>query len=140
MSANTANAIKAYIETLGLGVSVYRDRAPNNIAPPYITVIEGISITSDPAFNAFDDPEKHVVELAQVDVWQAWHDAAGTGVVESYTLADAVAKALDGGLPTSPPTRVMGMRLTGMVRLLDPDQNIVHHALTVEVRRTLTAV
>lgn len=140
MAANTANAIKAYIETLGLGVSVYRDRAPINIAPPYITVVEAISVTPERAFNSFDDAEKHVVELAQVDVWQAWHDASGYGIAESYTLADAVAKALDGALPTSPPTRVMGMRLTGMVRLLEPEQNIVHHALTVEVRRTLTAV
>lgn len=140
MAANTANAIKALLEGLGLGVSVYRDRAPNNIAPPYITVVEAISVVSDPAFNSYDDPEHHIIEQAQVDVWQPWHDAAGTGVVETYTLADAVAKALDGTQPTSPPTRVSGMRLVGMVRLLELDQNIVHHAITVELRRTLTAV
>lgn len=140
MAANTANAIKALIESLGLGVTVYRDRAPAGIAPPYVTVIEAISVTSDPQFNSFDDSDHHVVELAQVDVWQPWKDSARDGIAETYTLADALASALDGARLPDSPNRVAGMRLTGMVRLLEPDENLVHHALTIELRRTMTRV
>lgn len=140
MSANSANAIKALIEGLGLSVTVYRDRAPTTAIPPYVTVTEAISITADPHFNSFDDPDHHVVELAQVDVWQPWRDASGNGIVETYTLADAIARGLDGARLDTAPNRVSGMRLTEMVRLLEPSRNLVHHAITVELRRTLSRV
>lgn len=147
MAATTAGAIKAYLETLGLGVAVYRDRAPENTplftdagaARPYVTVTEGISVVTDPAFNSFDDDQSHVIELAQVDVWQPWRypEPAG-GIAESYTLPDAVMAALDGSRLAEAPTHVAGMRLTGAVRLLEVDDNVVHHAFTVEIRRILT--
>lgn len=137
MSANTANAIKALIESLGLGVSVYRDRAPNIAVVPYVTVIEAISVTADSRFNSFDDPEHHVVELAQIDVWQPWRDASGNNVIEDYPLVDAIIVGLDGARLPDAPNHVAGTRLAGMVRDLEHAKNIVHHAITVEVRRVL---
>lgn len=140
MSISTATAIKASLESAGLGVPVFRDKADEKQRPPYITVTEAISINAEVAFNAYDDPERHVSELAQIDVWQTYRDTTTRQVVENYTLADAVARALDGtGLPTAP-THVSGARLLSMVRLLETDANIVHHSLTVEIRRTLTPI
>lgn len=138
MSNSTGNAIKALIESFGLGVSVYRDRAPSEVQPPYVTVVEAISVVSDPRFNSFDDSDHHVTELAQVDVWQPWKTADRDGIAETYTLADAIAAGLDGVRLADSPNHVAGMRLTGMVRLLEPDDNVVHHSITVELRRTMT--
>ena len=150
MAANSANAVKALLESLGLGVSVYRDAPAKNAALPYILVHEGISVVPDNAFNAFDDPEGHVRELVQVSVWQTWKNLRTGDIVESYTLPDAVYKALRGGRLPDAPTHVTGMTVTGMVRLVgDPspttrnapgrgEDDKVHTAITVEVRRTLT--
>lgn len=139
MSATSAGAIKAYIETLGLGLPVFRDRAPDNQALPYITITEAISIVPEPAFNSYDDPDGHVRELAQVDLWQQWRHEGG-GVAENYSLPDALTKALDGRRTTTAPTWVGGMTVTGVVRLLELDINTVHVAITVEIRRTLTPI
>ena len=149
MAANTANAIKAYLEAQGLGVSVYRDLQPPDTALPFITVFENIGMAPEPAFNSFDDSEKHVRELVQVDVWQMWRDTTGE-IQESYTLPDAVVKALMGARLSAGPTHVAGVNVVGMVRTLgepgdvgpfgQPLQGKVRHAITVEVRRTLTAV
>jgi len=152
MSANTGNAVKALLETLGLGVSVYRDAAPLNTPLPVILVHEGISIVPEPSFSAFDDPEGHVRELVQVDVWQMWRDLRSGDVLESYTLPDAVVKGLRGASLATGPTRVSGVTVVDMVRTVgNPlpnareavgrgEQDKVRHAITIEVRRTLTPV
>lgn len=149
MAATTGGALKALLEAAGLGISVFRDRAPEGrtlvnaagTATPYVTVFEGVSVVPDPAFNSFDDDEHHVIELAQVDVWQQWRDPQTGAVTESYTLPAAVAAALNGARLSAAPTHVSGVVLRdGPRRLLELEENVVHHAITVEVRRTLTAV
>jgi hypothetical protein len=151
MAANTANAIKAYLESLGLGVSVYRDAAPKNTGLPYILVHEGISVVPEPTFNSHDDTEGHVRELAQVDVWQIWKNLRTDTIEESYTLPDAITRALNGARLADAPTHVAGVRVIGVVRTIgNPDPKArdgavgaddkVRHAITVEVRRTLTAL
>lgn len=137
MSLTTANALKAWLESQGLGVAVYRDRLTEDKALPYITVSESISITGEPAFNSFDDPEGHVREVAQVDLWQRWLDPMSNTLGESPTLADAVMLALDGKRATTAPTWVGGMTVDGAVRLLNVEGNYVHTAITVSIRRTL---
>ena len=136
MAATTAGALKAYLEAQGLGVTVFRDRAREDQAFPYLTVTEGIAVTPEETFNAFDDEDGHVVELAQVDVWQTWRNDDRT-IAESYTLADAVALALNGAILTTLPNYVGAARVASVVRLLEVEENVVHHAVTVEVRRTL---
>lgn len=153
MAANTGNAVKAYLETLGLGVSVYRDAAPKNTPLPYILVHEGISLVSEPKFNSFDDAEGHVRELVQVDVWQMWRNLRTDEIVESYTLPDAVVKGLHGARLSAAPTHVAGVTVQEVVRTVgNPsptardgapargEEDKVRHAITIEVRRTLTAV
>ena len=137
MSASTAGALKALLESGGLGVAVYRDRAVENATLPHVTVSEGIAITSEGVFSAFDDPERHVVELAQVDVWQQWRHPTSRTVLESYTLPDAVLSLLQGNRLSTAPTPVMGMVVQSMVRLLEVSTNTVHHAITVQVHRVL---
>jgi len=144
VSASTAGAIKAFLEARGLGVSVFRDEAPKQAdgSPhplPYVTVAEAISIVRDPAFNSHDDPAGHVIETAQIDVWQSWRDATTRAVAESYTLGDAVALALAGARLPSAPTHTPGVHIVGIRRLLEPAgaPTVVHHAITVEIRRQL---
>lgn len=137
MSASTAGALKAYIETLGLGVAAFRDVAPDNQPLPYIVIQEGISVRSEPAFNSYDDPEVHVSEAAQVVVCQQWRDPLTGAVVESYTLADAVQRALDGKRTTTAPTWVGGMTASAGVRIPDVEDNTVRTVIDVEIRRTL---
>lgn len=137
MSASSSGALKAWLESQGLGISFYRDRAPDNQALPYGTISEGISITSEPAFNAHDDPEGHVREVVQVDLWEQWRNPTTGAVTESYTLADATVLALDGKRATTAPTWVGGMTVVGSVRLVEVEVNTIHTAITVEIRRTL---
>ena len=135
MPASLAGVLKAHLETLGLGVAVHRDRAPEDTEYPYITVREGISKTPERAFPAHDDPEKHISELVQVDVWQAKKNAAGR--VENLELGDRVVAALHGVVLTDAPFPISDVTLVGSVRVPDPDANVVHEAITVRVKRTL---
>lgn len=139
MSATTAGALKSFLESQGLGVPAYRLNAPENQAPPYLTIQEAVSVVPHPDDNPWwDEAESIVVEEAQVDVWQKRKNDDNT-VAESYTLPASVARALHGGLlGTAAPTKVWGMSLVDGPRLLpDPDQNIVHHICTVRILRHL---
>lgn len=140
MSASTAGALKALLEGASLGVAIYRDRAPEAAALPFITISEAISVVPDRAFNQFDDPEGHVVEEAQLDVWQTWRNSTTGTMVENYTLPDRVVKAAKGAALPTAPTAVAGLRVLGRVRRFEEDANLVHDIVTVELRRTLTPV
>lgn len=141
MAATTAGAIKAWLESQSLGLSVHRDQAPAGQALPYATVREAISLTVDDAGDYGDQTaDRYVTELVQVDLWQTWRNTDGTGgIVESYTLPTGVVKALQGAQLLAAPTRVYGVSVDSMVRLLEPDRNLVHHAITVRIRREATA-
>lgn len=137
MSANTASAIKAHLEGQGLGVAVFRDRRAPKQDLPYITVREDISTVPDGQWNPYADPEGHVSEVVQVDIWQRRQNPGTEDVVESYTLADAVMKSLHGShLPTAPKP-VSGVQVISRNRIVEFETNTVHTALTVQVRRTL---
>lgn len=134
MAATTAGTIKAFLEAQGLGISVYRDRAPEGTPRPYVTVSEAISVVPDD-HGDFGQGET-VRELAQVDVWQPWRNPDRSNA-ESYTLTPAVFRALHGATLTAAPTHVYGCRVTGSVRLIEDAENVVHDALTVELSRVL---
>lgn len=130
MAATTAGGLKAKLEGLSLGVAVFRDKAPDGQALPYITITEAVSIVPDGP--QFDDST--VVELAQIDVWQPWKNASGV-VAESYSLPGQVLAAVSGASLPAAPTHVYGVTVDSAVRLLEAEVNIVHHALTVRIRR-----
>lgn len=132
MANSTGGAVKAFIEAQGLGIAAYAREAPQGVAMPYLTIQDGITVTPETAFPAHDDPEGHVAESVQVDVWQL-------GSAESFTLPDAVARAFLGanltGLPSYGPRACQLDH--GPIRVPDPDPNVVHHAVTLLVHRTL---
>lgn len=140
MAATTAGAVKSYVEGLGLGVMAYRDEAPPGSALPYVTIAEAVAVVPKPSSPRFDaGSQKYVAETVQIDVWQSWRDATTRAVAESYTLAAAIARALDGAQLPAAPTQVSGVRLINTVRLLEPPEapEVVHHAITVEIDRIL---
>ena len=134
MAATTAGAVKAFLEAQGLGVSVYRDQAPEDPPFPHVTVREMVSVTVDPHG---DFAASGVTELAQVDVWQQWRNPSTRAVTESYTLADAVIKRLHGAVLTAAPKHAYGCRVVGATRLIEQDENVAHTAVTIEIRRDI---
>lgn len=136
MAASTAGAVKALIEAAGLGLSAYRDAAPEGAALPYATIHEAITLGPEPAFSQFDDPQHHVAEQVQVSLWQQSRDPATRAKTESYTLPDAVCNALAGALLTGIPNYGGHVRVLGRTRLLEDEGNTIHDAITIEVRRT----
>lgn len=138
MAASTAGALKAYLEGLGLGVSVFRDEAPAGQKLPYITVREEIANVPDRDGDYGDATVEHTTaETVQIDVWQTWRNPTTGAVVESYTLPKQVQRALRDARLDATPTRTYGVVLTGTVRLLERADNVVHHASTAVVRRVL---
>lgn len=142
MSASLAGAIKAYLETQGLGIGFHRDKAPTlqdgePYPYPYGTINEGVSRTPSRQFNQYDDPEGHITELVDVHIWQAKKHADGF-LAEDSSLPDRTELALRGARLTTAPFQVDGVRVVGSVRVPDPDANVVHDAITVAVDRVLS--
>lgn len=134
MAATTSGALKAHLEVQGLGISVYRDAAPDGTAKPFITVSESLSTVPDLSGDFGSTNPVTVTELAQVDVWQNRRSGL-TG--ESYSLVRDVERALHGANLTAAPTKVYGTRVIGSVRLTEPENDVVHQAVTVEIHRVL---
>lgn len=136
-AASTGGAIKQYLEGQGLGVPVFRDRAAKDQAYPYITVAEELALTVVQRADAGD-------ELVQVDLWQYLRHPAGVAPpavagrnAENSTLVRALQGALRRASLAAAPTLTYRATLEGSVRLTEPDNNLVHHALTVRVHREL---
>lgn len=136
MSATTAGAVKAWLETQSLGVAIYRDEAPEGKAPPYIVILEAISIVPEPSVNPANDDA--VQELIQVDVIQLRRDPSRQ-ITEDYTLPQAVAAAVHGRPLMTTPTKCYRILLSGMVRLPpDHETQLLQHSITALVKRQLT--
>jgi hypothetical protein len=153
LAGSTYGALKAYIEAQGLGISVYKDAAPpsridkatgliTGIVKAYCTVVEGVSLTSDSREDGgvAQGGASYVIELVQLDLWMNWRDSDGNSL-ESRTqgatpsFADALYRTLDGCTLDLAPTRVYRVVVQNRVRLVERDNNIVHVAFTLSVRR-----
>lgn len=151
MAATVAGALKAYLEGAGLGLTVYRDGAPGQprtptpadpdarrpaVPLPYITVSEGLAVIVNLDGDTQDTAgELTVREDVQVDLWQSWRNAQGKPV-EAHALAPALLRALvkaQLGTYGTPARRIYGVSNVFAVRLLEPADNIVHHAITCTV-------
>lgn len=138
MAATTAGAIKAYLETQGLGISVKRDAADSDDPWPRVTVDEEVALVPDLDGDfGGDNTKKSAVETATVHVWQRWKDSTTKATLESYTLVPAIRRALHGAYLPAHPTQAYMCRVVSSIRLLERDNNIVHHALTLEISRVL---
>jgi len=127
--------LKDLIETLGLGLSAYGDRAPQLTKRPYVVVLEELALTPDP----FEDMKATTgVETCQVDLYQDWRDLTSGKLLEDYTLAPRLRRGLHGArTPLVASLIVYVIRVMHSIRMLDEAGNEVHHALTVEVYREL---
>lgn len=135
MSATTSGALKAYIEALGLSLSVSRDRVADNASLPYVTVTEAIAVVDDHHGDLGSlTSADAVTETAQVSLWEQWRGADGRPV-ETYGLPDTLAKALRRWQGTVAGRRVYGVSQVNRVRLLDAEANVVQHAYTLTIRR-----
>ena len=136
-AASMAGAYKALLESLGLGVAVYRDGAPTNpngdviASSPFVVVTEQIGLEEGVSGSDL------TVELVQVDLYQESRRATGGRVVsiESYTLPEGIAAALRGrGLEDYSPWHIYGTTAVG--RRWPPSENLVRHTWTVTVTRS----
>lgn len=146
MSASTSTAIKSLIESSGLHLAAYRDVAPEGTTvwnpgagpTPFVTVTEAIAVTPS-SINAplTGEAVSVVSEVAQVSLWQAWRDPDSDSrrIVESMALPDELVALLHGGRLVTAPTHVWAMYVRSSRRLLEREENVVQHALTVELVR-----
>jgi hypothetical protein len=142
MAATTSGALKAYIESLGVSLPVFRDGPRPGQAEPYVVVTEGVSIGPDPSGNGdYGDPTKplNVVEIATVDLVQRARVQTGAGLTknaERYGLAEALAHALNSATLPAHPGRVTAVRVQDIDRIPIQD-NRVRHSITVAIHREL---
>lgn len=147
MSATMSGAWKAYLESLGFGIAVYRDGAPagKDLADPatypYVVVTEGVGYLAESSGDT-DDPDADTLttERVQIDLYQlarSLPDAAGrTTVLERYDLPSNLDGALrySRALAVHAPWNVHGTKVTGGQRWPIAD-NIVRHTWSIDVRR-----
>lgn len=134
MPATTSGGIKAVIEGAGLGLAAYRDQAPDNAALPHVTVDEGVSVVPRQDGGYDQQVEHTVTELVTVDLWQQHRDGRGRPA-EDYGLSRRLVRALRSASMPDSPTRVYGVKVNSVVRLVEDANNVVHHAITCEVKR-----
>lgn len=134
MAASLSGALKQVIEAAGLGLTVFRDDAGTAVGlVRYVTVSEAVSVTTERLSADHDDDP--VTELVQVDLWQPWRAETSGAPAEDYALPGNLHKVLHGAHLASAPTLVRSCTVDDVVRLLERDENTVHHAYTVRVRR-----
>jgi len=140
VAATTAGALKAYIESLGLGIPAFRRVAPpEHKVPPYITVQDTLNLSADRSGDQ-GDPDARMTgsELVQVDLWESVHATDGSG--ERYGLPALLLRHLrNARLPIIGTSRVYGVVGVYVVHVPEPDpeSELVHHAVTCTVRRAL---
>jgi hypothetical protein len=144
MAQTTGGALTAFITSLGLGVAVGRDRPTQGAVRPYVTITEEISLVPDPLE---DGGPSTAVEMVQVDLWQDFRDLVPGSVTygnlkENYTLAPALKRSLHGtrltSLGSGPSAAIVYMALVRhSTRFVEEADNVVHHAITLDVFRQL---
>lgn len=135
MATTTARALKDLIESLGLGLAAYGDEPPQQTKRPYVVVLEEILFVPDPLEDATATTG---IETVQIDLWQDWRDLSSGKLLEDYTLAPRLRRGLHGARTALIGTAIVyAVVVAHSIRLLDPNVNAVHHAITCEVHREL---
>jgi len=106
----------------GITTKVYRDLAPPDTALPYVTFADELG--NMPVLMG-DRLAKAKRRIVQVDLWQRRQD-------ESFSRIDTLAGILDGISPTAD-QHIFHTRVTDVQRMVDFDDDVVHHAITVYV-------
>lgn len=135
MAVSTSGALKAQIESLGLKLTVYRDRAPEGTATPYVVVNEALATIPDKLEDGGTSTGK---ETVSIDVWQQWKDPATGSLTENRTLSDSIVRGIHACNLTQAPTRAYSV-LVKSTRRLPPEEemNLTHSNITAVVWRVL---
>jgi len=113
------------VETGLLNQRVFRGSAPAGATKPYATFLDPVSLVPYLSGDAKVAVRSREV---QVSLWQSTKD-------ESDALLTALVEAIDGAqLDTEDGRKVWAARVTQLVRVDDPDELVVHHAVTVTIR------
>ncbi|MEV0915425.1 hypothetical protein AB0I93_14290 [Streptomyces sp. NPDC049967] len=142
MAATTSGAIKARIESLALGVPVFRDGPREGQACPFVVVTEALSTGMDSGGNGdFGDPAAvlSIVEKVAVDLVQNARTKATAATApnaERYGLAETIAHQLHGRPLPAHPAKVTAVRVVDLDRFPISD-NRVRTSITVEIHRQL---
>lgn len=135
MAASTSGALKAAIEGFGLSVSVYRDRAPEKTALPYVTIDEAVAIVPDKLEDGQATTGK---ETVTIHCWMQWKNPASGAVTENYSLPGAIIRGLQGNGLTAAPTRAYAVTIQREgPRLVEEEENLVHIPISAVIWRTL---
>ena len=119
--ASVASAIRTKItaaNVTNVTTKVYRDVAPDDTAMPFITFMSDLSRA----------PELRG-QMLRVDLWQRLKD-------ENVAIVEQVLAAVDGADLTGVDKTVFNCRVTDIQRLVDLEDGVCHHALTLEVVHT----
>lgn len=140
----SSGALKALIESAGLGLAAYRDAAPADRKDdlPYVTLDENVAAVPE-RHGDKQDPNGHhgEAETMTVHLWERFRGDDGKAA-EDYRLPRELSKLLR----TSPPftygstnsggvVRVYGVSITARARIIEEDANIVHTTWTLALRR-----
>lgn len=138
MSLRTATAVKAALESLGLGMPVYTDRPAPGRQPPHIVVTELPAGATPEGHGDFGDSnaDEAVTELAQIDVTQRVKDPAGR-MAEDPTVPDRIAVAMRGGRLLTAPWHVYGVQLDSFGPRRETTPGTAQTTITIRIRRAL---
>ena len=135
MAASTSGALKAQIESLGLSIRAYRDRAPEGTKLPYVSIDEAVAVVPDKLEDGQATTGK---ETVTIHVFMSWKDPSTGAVLESYSLPGAIIRGLQGvGLQAGPTRSYAVIVQREGPRIVEEETNIVHVPISAVVWRTL---
>ena len=124
--ASVASAVRTAItgaSISGINNNVFRDLAPDSQALPYVAFMSDIS--REPAFQG-DGNVLARTQVVQVDLWQALSS-------EDVATVESLLAALDSATLTGADKHIFKCRVLDVARLTEPEQDICHHALMLDV-------
>jgi hypothetical protein len=102
---------------------IFRDFAPPSTEKPYITYSDELRNVPELIGDGFVKTRRRMV---QFDLWQNRQN-------EDTSLINSVVSALDGAGQFDDGTYVFRLRVTDIQRMVSLEENVVHHALTLDV-------
>ena len=124
--ASVGSAVRTAITSAnisGITTSVYRDYAPDDASLPFITFRSDMSRTPE---LLGDGVVKARDQELQIDLWQSLQS-------EDVTTVESLLAALDGAALTGADKVIFKCKVSDIQRLTEPEEDICHHALTVDV-------
>lgn len=123
-SSTIGGGLRALLVATGLlNERVFRDSAPDSVTYPMAIFTDGMS---DSPVLIGDEVTVAKQRQSQVSLWQKQGK-------EDYALIGQIERALDGARFTALNGAVYRVRVRDTQRVPQPEQNLVHHAITVAI-------